>query len=466
MDTSSEFILRVSQNKDFKIIDAVTAKEFVWSDIDQAASLPVLNGQLAFLYLDNSVNSLVAFFQFYASGAALVLLPKNLRTESKEALEATFSPTIIFDGSGRDIENKTLTESGSLAWFQSSGSNFPLLPTVHPAIKVLLSTSGTTGSPKLVKLSEENLLANASSILGYLPITPTDITPLNLPIYYSYGLSVLTTHALSGGTMICGLADIIQKEFWNQWTQFGCTSLAGVPFSYEMLDRLGFFTKQLPTLKYFTQAGGKLNEALVVKAAAYAASSSTRFYVMYGQTEATARMAYLPPSETLNKPGSIGIAIPGGTFSTNHDTGELYYSGKNVFGGYAENSTDLATYEQEALLKTGDIATIDPEGYVYITGRLKRFVKLFGNRIGLDEIEEIIKNKFGLQPVACNGAGDKFLLISYVHASSDQKAITAFLFSQFGIHPTTIRWNALAALPLTANGKIDYQQIIKDYDGR
>ncbi len=464
MNTTSPFIHRVSQNKHFKIIDAGNGNEYVWADVANAASLPDLQSQLTFLYLDNTANSLLAFFQFYAAGAALVLLPKNLLQERKEALESTYNPGIMYDASRNTIKDYKSVISGLLSWFTSEIGNQK--SAIHSSIKILLSTSGTTGSPKLVKLSEENLLANAESILGYLPITTTDITPLNLPIYYSYGLSVLTTNAIGGGTMVCGLADVIQTAFWQQWEQFGFTSLAGVPFSYEMLNRLGFFKKDLPTLKYFTQAGGKLNQELVVKAATYAAANNQQFFVMYGQTEATARMSYLPPTETLQKPASIGISIPGGNFSLDTETNELLYSGKNIFGGYAETKADLSKYEIQTVLRTGDIATIDSDGFVYITGRLKRFVKLFGNRISLDELEEIIKNKFGLQPIACNGANDKFVLISHTDNAADEKTITAFLFAAFGIHPTVIRWKVMAALPLTANGKIDYQQIMNQYDGR
>lgn len=441
----------------FTIIDAKTSERYNWQQIISTANQGIHTGRLAFLYLNNSITSILALFHWYQSGAALALLPKNLPEPQKIALEKTYKPTIIFDESRNEIEGWKNEQQYFLQEKKSI--------TVHPAVRILLSTSGSTGSPKLVKLSEENLVANARSILQYLPIHQTAIAPLNLPIYYSYGLSVLTTHALAGATVVCGLPDVIQKQFWECWEQYGFTSLAGVPFTYEMLNRLGFFTKPLPTLTYFTQAGGKLQEQLVKKAAVYAQENNSAFFVMYGQTEATARMAYLPPEQALQKPDSIGIAIPGGQFAVDAVTHELLYSGPNVFGGYAETAEDLQTYEQVQPLKTGDTARMDREGYVYITGRLKRFVKLFGSRISLDEVETLLKNNCGLHQVACTGVQDKFLLISFVEPA-DKTAIHTYLFSQSGIHPTAIKWNPLAALPLTANGKINYPEISRDYDSR
>lgn len=441
----------------FTIIDAATNQHFNWQQIITSTKQVDFTGRLAFLYIDNSFASILHYFHWYGSGAALALLPKHLPESQKTALEKAYQPTVINDESRNEIEG----------WVKKK--DFFLLErsttAVHNNIKILLSTSGSTGSPKLVKLSEKNLLANARSILQYLPITETAIAPLNLPVYYSYGLSVLTTHALAGAMVVCGLPDIVQKQFWECWEQYGFTSLAGVPFTYEMLARLGFFTKSLPSLQYFTQAGGRLNEELEKKAADYAQETGKQFFVMYGQTEATARMAYLPPDQALHKPGSIGFAIPGGHFSIDTGTQELLYTGPNVFGGYAETVADLLTYEPNLPLRTGDVARMDSEGYVYITGRIKRFVKLFGNRISLDEVEALLKHNFGLEQVACIGLQDKFLLISFAEPI-DQPPISAYLFSQSGIHPSAVKWNPLAALPLTANGKINYPEISRDYDSR
>ncbi len=436
----------------FTIIDAATDERFSWQQIitDQQN----FTGRLAFLYVDNSIHSLHHFFRWYQSGAALALLPKSLSKTQKNTLEDSYSPVIIYDESRLEINGWQQQDSYFLQKENATA--------VHPAIKILVSTSGSTGSPKLVKLSEENLLANARSILQYLPINEKDTAPLNLPVYYSYGLSVLTTHALAGATVVCGLPDMVQKAFWEAWEYYEFTSLAGVPFTYEILNRLGVFTKHFPTLKYFTQAGGRLQNELVKKAAMYAQKNNSTFFIMYGQTEATARMAYLPPNQALYKSGSIGMAIPGGQFKIDNATAELLYTGPNVFGGYAETAADLLTYEQIQPLHTGDLARMDEDGYLYITGRSKRFIKLYGNRMSLDEIETLLHH-FALQQVACTGIRDKFLLISFTEPA-DRNAIAVYLFSQLGIHPTAIKWNPLPALPLTANGKWDYPKIASDYD--
>ena len=199
---------------------------------------------------------------------------------------------------------------------------YPVEKQLHADLKVLLSTSGTTGTPKLVKLSEANLRANAQSILAYLPIKQDDVTPLNLSICYSYGLSVLTSNSLAGGTIVCTNKDILSKDFWADFEKLGYTTLAGVPYIYEMLNRIGFLKKNYPQLRYMTQAGGKLSSKLAEVFSTHLKSQNKDFFIMYGQTEATARMSYLHPSYIESKIDSIGKAIPNGTFSIDKETNE------------------------------------------------------------------------------------------------------------------------------------------------
>lgn len=330
---------------------------------------------------------------------------------------------------------------------------------------MLLSTSGTTGSPKLVKLSEINLLANAESISSFLPILKTDRVPLNLPVHYSYGLSVLTSNAMVGATVYSGSLDIVSKDFWDNFLTYQYTSLAGVPYVYEILDRIGFTKMNLDSLRYFTQAGGKLRDELVQKFGIYAKQHGKLFYVMYGQTEATARMSYLQPEDLLDHIGSIGKPISGGRFKLHPDTSELLYEGPNVFGGYCDSLEDLATFEILGTLNTGDLANVDDKGFYYITGRSKRIVKVYGNRINLDELESALSKHFK-DLFYCVGWQDKFILIFSTNPNTDKREIVFWLSQEYKLHTSLFKVKSITSIPQTANGKVDFNSLIRDYDDR
>ena len=186
---------------------------------------------------------------------------------------------------------------------------------LYKDLGLLLTTSGSTGSPKLVRLSYENVKANAESIAEYLSIDENERPITSLPMYYSYGISVINSHYIKDATLLLTDHPVIQKLFWMFAQDEKATSIAGVPFTYEMLRRLRIFKMDLPYLKTMTQAGGKLNAKLAKEYIENAQATGKRFFVMYGQTEATARMSYLPLDKALEKYASIGIAIPGGRFA-------------------------------------------------------------------------------------------------------------------------------------------------------
>lgn len=411
--------------------------------------------KLVFLYLDNSIESITAFFSVLKSSHAMAMLSADLAENFKTELEKIYTPAFIFDKKRTQIKEYIFSDN----FFTKT--NYKTIE-IHPSVKVLLSTSGTTGSPKFVKISEENLWSNATAIAAYLSIRPTDVTPLNLPIYYSYGLSVLTSNSLKGGKIMCGNIDVLNRSFWNNMEKFGYTSIAGVPFVYEMLDRIGFTRKKYPSLLYFTQAGGKLQNNLVKKFADYAAQQHIRFYVMYGQTEATARMAYLPPEKLQEKTGSIGIPIPGGKLFVSQENNELCYEGPNIFGGYVTAPDDLKTFAQPKILYTGDLASMDDDGFFSITGRLKRFVKLFGNRVNLDELESLLTKNFGVT-CKCAGDNDKKLFIAADNMMGKENDIKNYIIDELKIHPSVIKIQQVNEIPLTPNGKVDYTSLLVKY---
>jgi long-chain acyl-CoA synthetase len=311
---------------------------------------------------------------------------------------------------------------------------------LHPDLRLLLSTSGSTGSPKLVRLTARNLLANAEAIAAYLGLHPGERAIASLPIPYSYGLSVLTSHLRAGASVAFTPHSVIRPEFWADVRRHEATSFAGVPYSYAMLERIGMRDMELPSLRTMTQAGGRLDPEVALRYAERA-----RFFVMYGQTEATARIAYVPPERLPEKAGTIGIPIPGGALEV-ADDGQLIYRGPNVMLGYAESRADLARGDElGGVLPTGDLGTVDDDGFFSVTGRLKRIAKVFGQRVNLDVVEAAVDGPAGA--VAAEDAIDV-----YAERGADARALAR----RFRLPPRAIRVHEVDALPTKGSGKIDY----------
>ena len=288
-----------------------------------------------------------------------------------------------------------------------------------------------------------------------------------LPFTYSYGLSVITSHLLTGASICLTSASVMDDAFWKQFESQGATSFAGVPRTFELLERSGFLNKQYDTLKYFTQAGGRLDPDKVQIFARYAAQKNLRFYVMYGQTEASPRMAYLPPEMTLRHPDAIGIPIPNGQFTLEDDAGrkitesnrpgELCYQGPNVMMGYATCRNDLKDDMGESMLRTGDIALRNSEGVYKIVGRKKRFVKIAGLRIGLDDIEHLLLQK----GVSSKGAGDDTFIAVAVSDAEKVDVAKQLLLNKFKLPPNAVAVCHMDPMPTLSNGKWDYPSILE-----
>ena len=379
-------------------------------------------GVLQFCLCRNDIASIVEYLACLEAGASVVLLDATKDTETIENLRKIYRPG----------ETKC-----------------------HPDLALCLTTSGSTGSPKLVRLTKRNILANAESIAEYLQIDENERPITMLPMYYSYGLSIINSHLLKGATILLTDKTYAQREFWNFLKENEATSMSGVPYTWELLRRLRFMRMDLASVKTMTQAGGKLNAEIAKEYIQWAKSQGKRFIVMYGQTEATARMSYLPWERAEEKYASIGVAIPGGEFSL-ADDGELIYKGENVSLGYAECAEDLMKGdENHGILHTGDMARVDEEGYYYITGRKKRFVKIWGNRCNLDQIEQMVKAV--TTSCACAGVDDKVTV--FVTQEGLDKAIIDLLASKTGLNPIAFQVQQIDAIPVTPSGKIDYPQL-------
>jgi long-chain acyl-CoA synthetase len=388
---------------------------------------------LAFVACKQDVPSIVAYLAALAAGHAVFLFDAELKLRTE--LEERYRPSI-------SIEGPHVFRRG-------------LAYELHPELQLLLSTSGTTGSPKLVRLSLANLQANAHSIAQYLALSSAERAITSLPFHYSYGLSVLNSHLAVGASLVVSDASVMRPELWDAIRTHEVTSFAGVPYAYQIMRRVGFDKMELPSLRTLTQAGGKLPAALVSHYHALMKARGGRFFTMYGQTEATARISYLPPSRAEDKAGSIGVAIPDGALSV--EDGELVYRGPNVMLGYATNAEELALGDtQQGVLRTGDLGYRDDEGFFYITGRLKRFAKVYGLRINLDELE----TKVRAHGNAAVLSDDERLTIYTEFGSDDELAsLRASLAAELQLNVNTFRMVRVEALPLLASGKVDYDAL-------
>lgn len=409
--------------------------------VDARAAALLARGprQLGLLFFRNRLDDLVQHLACLRAGHVALLLPADLAAPAAQALVETYRPSWLH-GASADVQHTPPAEPTPL----------------HPDLGLLLSTSGSTGSPKLVRLARTAVQANAESIAAYLAISADDRALTTLPPSYSYGISVIHSHLLAGACLALSDASVLSPEFLPRLRELGITSIAGVPSSWQMLLRTGFEKAELPTLRTITQAGGRLDEPFKRRLLTWAEGHGARFFVMYGQTEATARISYVPPERLANKLGAIGVAIPGGQLSVDEASGELVYCGANVMMGYATAAEDLARGDDlGGELRTGDLGRVDEDGFFYVTGRLKRFVKLSGSRIGLDEVESILSTELQL-PVAAGGRDERLIVAI---ESADEASTTRareLLVQQLQLPLSLIRIKLLPALPLLPTGKRDY----------
>lgn len=434
------------------------------------AALPIKG--FMFILCENVLGSFVGYTACMTKHIPSVLLDGSKDLELVLRLIDIYHPEYLWMPTRRveEIGGKTIYQYGdfSLQMMEYADDFTKEQKSISDDLLLCLTTSGSTGSPKLVRLSLENLKSNAESIAEYLHIADSERPVTTLPMYYSFGMSVINSHLIKGATILLTDKAVLQREFWNFTKEQRATSIAGVPYTYEMLKRLRFFRMDLPDMKTMIQAGGKLNAELVKEYVEFAKSTGKQFIVMYGQTEAAPRMSYLPFENAIEKNASIGIAIPGGKFSI-IDTdgkeiddfdvdGELLYEGPNVCMGYAERREDLNLGdENHGVLHTGDIARKDSEGYYYITGRMKRFVKIWGNRCNLDATEQLVKSI--TLNCACVGVDD--LITVFTTEPGLDCQIKDFLVEKTGFNPRAFDVRVINDIPKASSGKIQYPELQK-----
>lgn len=414
----------------------------------------------------NNIASVAGYYGFLTNKIVPLMLEETTEVEVLLRLCAIYEPQYLWLPSDmEDIfpDSRHVLRAYGYSLIEPRGCKGPVL---NDDLALLLTTSGSTGSPKFVRISYRNVFENAISIAKYLSLSCDDIAITTLPMSYSYGLSIINSHLLTGGKVALTNRSIIEKEFWNFLRHSQATSLSGVPYTYEILKRLRFFEMDLPHIKTLTQAGGKMRSDISLEISQFCRETGRNMFFMYGQTEATARMSYLPPDQTLNKPGSIGIPIPGGEFMLvdeqnepildSDKVGELVYTGPNVSMGYAFSAQDLRNGDVNCgFLRTGDLATRDDEGFYYIVGRLNRFVKLFGNRINLDEAERLLESV--VDEAACI-AGDEKMII-FITENNMSQEVRSFIAKKTGINFRAFEIRTISDIPKSNSGKINYTEL-------
>lgn len=421
---------------------------------------------LVFAVCENGLESVAGYLGFLRTRIVPVLVNSTLHPGLFDNLLNTYRPEYVWLPREKISALKCGDEVFSFGRYALLRTRFEAPLELHGDLAQLITTSGSTGSPMLVRQSYKNINSNAAAIAESLGIGAGSRPITTLPMSYTYGLSIINSHLLKGSSIVLTNRTLMDKGFWELLRKHEATTFGGVPYVYEMLKKLNFARMDQPSLKVLTQAGGKLNLELTQHFAAICEQKKIRFNVMYGQTEATARMSCLPAEFAVAKAGSIGLPIPNGKFWLEDDNGrvieeperagELVYQGDNVMMGYANSHADLKCGDElRGILRTGDMARRDADGFYYIVGRKKRFLKLFGNRINLEELEHLI-HEAGF-PCACAGEDDHLRI--FTTDTENHAKIKEFVAGRTAIHPSAFHVIHIESIPRNEAGKILYSEL-------
>lgn len=427
-------------------------------DFSKEFSKHLSHRALIFILSENRIGSLLG----YTASLSNKVVPLILSAKTEEGLftnlrdmykpEYMWIPIEMTEKLGYEV----IFSAWDYSLVKTGYSSVPL----YKELSLLLPTSGSTGSPKLVRHSYRNIEANADNVRRLFGLTDKEKAMAILPMHYTMGLSVIASHLLAGATLLLSGRSLLDKGFWTLLKE--ATSFTGVPYSYEILTKMRFTRMDLPNLHIITQGGGKLTPEMWQTLAQYAHDKGKKFIATYGQSECTARMAYLPAELAMTKECSIGIAEPGGQLSiVDNDgnetfdgdaTGEMVYRGENVTLGYATCQEDLLKGdENHGIMHTGDLAHRDSDGCYFIIGRLKRFLKIFGLRIGLDEVENLIKSEYKID-CYCKGNDEKLIVL--VTDNSVKDKLPAFIEEKTHLFHKNIEVQVVDAILRNEAGKV------------
>ena len=445
----------IEKNKVYKIKNEIKKLNF----------LKTKKRKLVLIYCYNEKQSIVSYFFSLANNDIPILINSELDEEFVENLIKKYNPEIIITKKKLKFNSFVIQKKINNYFFYKNKIkvNFKFFKD----LALLLPTSGSTGSPKFVRISYKNLYYNTKDIVRFLNIKSNHTTITTLPYSYTYGMSILNSHLYVAGKIVSYNGTVIEKEFFDLIRKWKVNNFGGVPTIFEILKRLNLDNFDLKSITYITQAGGSLSKDLIKYYHNYLKKNKIKFITMYGSTEATSRMSYLPPELNLKKTGSIGkglqksfrlleITKKNKAIKKNYKIGELEYKGKNVSLGYSISLMDLNKKDNnKGILRTGDVGFRDKDGFYYITGRLDRYVKIYGQRINIDEVEEILRSKF-------EGTCIKFfknVINIYSEIEHEKLELINFISSKIKIHKSIIKYIKIKKIPLNSNGKINYAKL-------
>jgi long-chain acyl-CoA synthetase len=428
----------------------------------------IKKNSLVLICASNDVGSIISYLACLENKNPILMLDKNISEIFFNFYVKNYQPEYL-------IINKKQNLNIDIHSFEFESHDYKIYrcksdePTkFNNQLGLLMTTSGSTGDPKLVRLSLKNIIANADSIISYLNITESDVAITTLPMQYSYGLSIINSHIRAGAAIVLNDRSVIEPLFWETVKEYAVTNIYGVPFTYDLILKLNF-TKYIPnSVRILAQAGGNMAQNKILELYEKSKLKKIKFFVMYGQTEASPRMAYLDPEYLPSKAGSIGKPIPGGSIWLESESGEkinspnivgeLIYEGPNVALGYSIGRDDLLKGDEWlGLLKTGDLALMDTDGFFYIQARKKRFIKISGIRTSLDQIEKNINDNGFV--AAVSGKDDS--LVVFIEGDFDQEIINTVksIFKSYRIAKDKYRIDFKSVLPRHQSGKLDYTKL-------
>tara|TARA_E500000178_G_scaffold347844_1_gene401875 strand:- start:3579 stop:4955 length:1377 start_codon:yes stop_codon:yes gene_type:complete len=439
-----------SPKKDYKKIALIdeNLNKITYSTLYKKAdqiSKHISNNSVTLLVADNSFEFIAGYLALMNKNKVIkIILDSSFSNDYIKKIINLYKPKYIFLPKLFELKNVKFEKCKNFKSYRILLRNNKKLKVNYKNF-LLLSTSGTTHSPKFVRLSKKNIEDNTKKIIKCLKIKKDHTTITTMPAGYSYGLSIINTHLKSGARIVLNKNSILEKQFWNKIKNFKVNSFGGVPEFYDFLKKIDFSKYICKSLKYLTQAGGKLDEKNLRYFGEICKKNKIKFYVMYGQTEASPRISYLEWKYFFKKINSVGKPLFGYSIKLfknkkeikkKNQVGELVIKGENVSLGYANSLIDLNKGDaNKKILFTGDLGFKDNENFYYITDRVKRFIKIFGKRYNLNEIENFLKGK-GFK-IRCKPA-DKKLSLEMLDKESSSGAIIDILSKKYSINKNYI----------------------------